>query len=62
MADLRVNIPVCSQSMDGYITCEGCGIDLTKNPKIWRNLGANFKKLSADVREHVFELWKDLKT
>ena len=62
MADFRVNMTVCSESMDGYVICVGCGFDLTENPKIRRNLGTNSKGLSADVRERVLELWKDLLT
>ena len=53
---------VHSESMDGSVICVGCGFDLTENPKIRRNLGTNSKGFSADVRERVLELWKDLLT
>ena len=62
MADFRVNMTVRSESMDGSVICVGCGFNLTENPKIRRNLGTNSKRLSADVRERVLELWKDLLT
>jgi len=42
------------------IVCVSCGLDITKTPKIRRNLGADYKGDHSEVRERVLYLWKEL--
>ena len=42
------------------INCVGCGLDITKTPKIRRNLGEEYKGHEREASERVLSLWKEL--
>ena len=42
------------------VICVGCGLDITKTPKIGRNLGTDYKGDDSEAYERVLHLWKEL--
>ena len=60
MVDSIARTPGDRYSKEDSMTCVACGIDLSSNPKIRRNLGESSKGHSTDVRVRVCGSWIDL--
>ena len=41
------------------VLCVGHRLDMTMTPKIWGNLGSDYKGYKSECSEHVLSGWKD---